>query len=226
MVVLAALTACALSGFAAQTATAATCVGSCGTLGANGDVTAPPGSSTYGWISTYGGVSGAGEIAGVGGTNGSSFTTSTFNATSGQTLQYYFNYVSSDGQNQGGFIYEDYTSVQLLNTATNTSTMLFNARSEPTGLTVPGQNLPPIDPGVALTPSNSVMNTGTGTLGSQSDTIYDSGLAYSGLQIGSTPIEDGVPEPASWAIMLLGIGTIGCVLRTARHQDGMALAAA
>src|SRR5512135_2998838 len=90
-------------------AVAGTCVGACGSLGANGDVTASPsGAAQYGWISTYGGVDGVGQLPSVLGTDGSTFTTSAFSATAGDNLQYYFNFVTSDGQNgPGQFIYED-----------------------------------------------------------------------------------------------------------------------
>jgi hypothetical protein len=47
------------------------------------------------------------------------------------------------------------------------------------------------------------------------DTAYDSGLAFSGPQVPST-IASGVPEPATWATMLLGVGCIGAGLRTRR----------
>ena len=110
---------------------AAVCVGQCGVLGANGDVTAPSAGLTYGWISTFGGPTGGGQIASVGGTNGSSFITTSFVATAGQNLHYSFNFVSSDGQSQPGtFIFEDYAFVELIDLANGGSTtMLFNART-------------------------------------------------------------------------------------------------
>jgi hypothetical protein len=37
---------------------------------------------------------------------------------------------------------------------------------------------------------------------------------------------NAVPEPATWAMMLLGVGMIGAGLRTARRKNDMALAAA
>lgn len=249
-----------LSGVAAGQASAAVCIGACGSLGANGDVVAPPdGSPTYGWISTFGGVIGAGQIAGVGGTDGSSFTTNAFSANAGDNLQYYFNYVSSDGQDAPGqFIFEDYTFVELLDAATNNVVaMLFNARTEPSGSIVPGNGLPPISPGVTLTPASVPITLGSGPNGSPfwaplgthsgtcwgpgcgltgwirsdytigtggnykllfgvsnwGDEIYDSGLAYSGITIGGNPIPEDVPEPATWAMFLIGFAGLGAILR-------------
>lgn len=250
----------------AGAAAAATCVGSCGVSGANGDVTAPPGSATYGWVSTFGGVSGAGQLS-VGGTDGSSFTTSTFTAAAGDILNYDFNFVTSDGQDgPGNFVFEDYASVQLVDAGTgNLVAMLFNARAEPNLLGVPGAGLPAIDPGVTLTPAIAPILAGTGTQGNFAggpvwsplgdfsgwcwgagcgltgwvhsdftvqnggdyrlvfgvtnwgDTVYDTGLAYSGIQIGGHEIEDGIPEPATWALMLLGFGGAGAALRSRRR---------
>src|SRR3954463_12761809 len=92
------VTALAGASFPVGSASADTCVGNCGSLGANGVVTLSPfGTSTYQFISSSGGVTGAGQIPGVGGVNGSQFTTSAFSANSGDALQFYFNYVTSDG---------------------------------------------------------------------------------------------------------------------------------
>lgn len=251
--------ALALVGADAQ---AATCIGSCGVLGPDGDVTAPPNGATYGWVSTFGGVDGAGQLAGIGGTNGSTFTTSAFTANGGEALKYNFNFVSSDGQaGSGEFIYEDYGFVELIDANTNALVaMLFNARTEPGILAVPGNGLPPVDPGVTLSPATAMVQIGTGDgggplwspLGDSSgtcwglgcgftgwigsnytiandgdyrlvfgvsnwgDTAFDTGLAYSGIMIGEREIEDGfggVPEPASWALMIVGFGGVGAVLR-------------
>ena len=246
---------------AATGASAATCVGSCGSLTANGDVTAPPGGGAYGWISTFGGVDGVGQLPSVGGTDGSTFTTSAFDAAAGDSLTYNFNFVSSDGQNGAdGFIYEDYAFVQLVDADSgNLIAMLFNARTEPGGLISPGLGLPPVDPGVTLTPPTSPITLGTGDgggprwtpLGDYSgqcwgpgcgvtgwigsnykvasdgtyklvfgvtnwgDNIYDTGLAFSGIMVGDREIEDheAIPEPAAWAMMLLGFFGMGAVLR-------------
>jgi hypothetical protein len=44
--------------------------------------------------------------------------------------------------------------------------------------------------------------------------------------IGAFDLTLAVPEPATWAMMLLGVGMIGAGLRTNRRRNGMALAAA
>jgi hypothetical protein len=54
------------------------------------------------------------------------------------------------------------------------------------------------------------------------DTIFDSGLAYAGANIGGVVIPiGGVPEPASWGLMLLGFFGLGSALR-ARRQRALA----
>ncbi|MBO9499989.1 MAG: PEP-CTERM sorting domain-containing protein [Novosphingobium sp.] len=117
-------------------AQAASCVGNCGVSGADGVVTAPPSGSTYNWVSTRWGEMGAGQLPGYGGYNGSSYTTNSFYASAGTTLQFYFNYVTSDGPG-----YTDYAWAQL--TGANPVT-LFTARTVPDGSIVPGQDLPPV----------------------------------------------------------------------------------
>ncbi|MBL8769834.1 MAG: NF038132 family protein [Phenylobacterium sp.] len=261
---------------AGSTAQAAVCIGACGTLGADGDVTAPPGGSSYGWVSTAGGVTGKGQIDSVGGTNGSAFITSSFAANAGDNLHYDFNFVSSDGQSgEGSFIYEDYAFVQLVDAFSgDLIAMLFNARTEPAGLISPGLGLPPVDPGVTLTPPTSPLTLGSGAnggpvwspLGSYSgacwgpgcgltgwisadytvaedgdyrlvfgvsnwgDEIYDTGLAFTGIKVGGSDIGDhedpgddddgpgAVPEPDAWALMVLGFGGLGAMLRSGRRR--------
>jgi hypothetical protein len=49
------------------------------------------------------------------------------------------------------------------------------------------------------------------------DTRWNSGLAYAGANVGGTPIDTGnggVPEPATWAMMLMGMFGLGSMLRT------------
>ncbi|MEE2690478.1 MAG: NF038132 family protein [Pseudomonadota bacterium] len=125
---------------------AGVCVGNCGNSNAaDGVVTTPPSGSLYSWISTNGGVGGAGQLSGIGGTNGTSYTTDVFAATAGQELEYYFNYITSDGS---GFA--DYAWVQLLDNADNLVATLLTARTQPDGSIIPGFGLPAID--ATLTP--------------------------------------------------------------------------
>ncbi len=152
------------------------CVGTCGSLGANGVVTLSPyGSSAYQYVSTAGGVSGAGEISGVGGTDGSSLTTSVFSANAGDALKFYFNYVTSDGS---GFA--DYAWAALLD-ASNNPTYLFTARTEPSGTIAPGLGLPAN--AATLTPASVPIIPGGpvwSPLGGDSGACYASGCGYTG----------------------------------------------
>ena len=132
-------------GLAGEASAAAVCSGSCGALGANGVVTTSPEGGDYRWVSTDGGPSNSG--LGLGGeTNGSTYSF-TFDATAGDALQYFFNFVTSDG---GAF--GDYAWVDL--TGPSTAVTLFTARTTPTGDTVPGNGLPAISSAVEITPAS------------------------------------------------------------------------
>jgi hypothetical protein len=228
-------------------ASASSCIGNCGVLGANGVVVAPPGGGTYGYVTTSGGVSGAGQISGVGGINGSEFTTSLFSAAASDNLQFNFNFVTSDG---GEFA--DYAFAELLDGSLSHVAWLFTARTQPSGDTSPGAGLPTNDS--TLTPSTSaiigdgpswsplggssgscyaagcgytgwiqsdytVLSAGTYALRfgvtNWTDDLYDTGLAYAGANIGGTVIDTGggVPEPTTWALMIMGFGLAGTMLR-------------
>ena len=242
----------------AGAAAASSCVGSCGTGGPDGVVTAPPNGAGYRWISTNGGGAGVGQIAGVGGTDGSLFTSTSFSANAGDVLQFYFDYVTSDGQQPGGTNYEDYTWAQLQTSIGDPVAMLYTARTEAAGTIVPGSGLGPIS--ATLTPSSVPIIPGAPTwspLGGSSgtcwgpgcgytgwvkseftiaqagtyqlalgvtnfvDTAYDSGLAFNGLTIANKPIDDdpgGVPEPAAWALMIIGFFGAGAAVRRRRAE--------
>ncbi|MBK6660300.1 MAG: NF038132 family protein [Proteobacteria bacterium] len=112
-----------------------TCLGTCGTLAADGDITLSPyGSPRYAYLTTNGstahGVSPLAIVESGGGgaefsqTNGSSYTSAPFTLADGQDLRAYFNYVSTDGK---GF--DDYAWARLVNGNGNTAAWLFTARS-------------------------------------------------------------------------------------------------
>ena len=131
-------------GMAGEASAAAVCTGNCGILGANGVVTASPEGGDYRWVSTELGVSMSG--LGLGGeTNGSTYSF-TFDGTAGDPLEFFFNFVTSDGS---GFA--DYAWVDL--TGPSTAVTLFTARTTPSGATVPGFGMPPISPGVTVDPA-------------------------------------------------------------------------
>ena len=163
--------------FSGSSVQAATCLGNCGTsVATDGVVTIPVGFSSVSWISTSGGTDGAGQLSGVGGTNGTSFTSTTFSATAGQTLQYYFNYITSDGS---GF--PDYAWVQLQTSVGNPVALLLTAQTQPSGSIIPAPLLPPTSPGVTLTPSSVPIIPGGpawSPLGSSSGSCWAAGCGY------------------------------------------------
>jgi hypothetical protein len=155
------------------------CTGNCGTLGANGVVTLSPfGNPAYKYVTTSGGISGVGGLSGIGGTNGSVLQTSTFGANAGDALDFYFNYVTSDG---AGFA--DYGWVKLVNASDLSSIVLFTARTTTSGDTVPGFGLPGIAPGVTMVPpSTAIIHGGPAwsPLGGYSGACYNVGCGYTG----------------------------------------------
>lgn len=157
--------------------------GNAGTGSPNGHVSAPPApveGSGYYYVSTYKGTNGVGALPSVGGTgnptNGSTLTTGLFNANSGDVLNFYFNYVTSDGAG-----YADYAWARLLDSDANQVALLFTARTTPGGSTVPGFGMP--DPGATLTPADVSINAGApqwSQLGGSSGTCYDTGCGSTG----------------------------------------------
>lgn len=152
------------------------CEGNCGTSPADGVVTLSPfGSSEYGWISTTDGVSTNG--LGVGSeTTGSIITSPSFSADEGDELNFFFNYVTSDG---AGF--SDYAWAELLDSSMDTGSQLFTARTSADGNTVPGFGLPEPDADVTLSPEATPIIPGGpewSPLGSDSGDCYASGCGY------------------------------------------------
>jgi len=208
--VAAVLAALSFASLAAPDASAVTVVGSAGTLGPNGVVTAPPaGGPTYGWVSTWGGVLGAGLPyivpginGGIGNTNGSTLRSDPFAAAAGDGLQFYFNYVTTDG---AGFA--DYGWARLLDTSFNEVALLFTARTKPTGSIVPGFGMPL--PAATLTPASVPIIGGAplwAPLGGSTGTCFNAGCGYTGwiqadysvLAAGTYIVEFGV---TNWSDM-------------------------
>jgi hypothetical protein len=157
-----------------------TCNGSCGTDGADGVVSLSPiGTSQYAWTSTNGGITGVGGLpTGALGseTDGSTLATPVFSATAGTALNFYFNYVTSDGS---GFA--DYAWAELFTSTGTPSALLFTARTEPSGTIVPGTGMPA--PLATLIPSSVPIIPGGpawSPLGSSSGACYAAGCGYTG----------------------------------------------
>jgi hypothetical protein len=177
------LAALAVAGAPAQ---ASDCIGNCGTTaGGIQDgviVPAPTGDGSYQWVSTFGGQFGAARIAGFegGATNGSELISDPFFAAAGQKVAFWFNYVTSDGST-----FADYGFSQLLKTSGTPNTVnLFTARTRPTGVIVPGFNLPDVE--AELTPANVFIIPGGPTwspLGGSSGACFggfNGGCGYTG----------------------------------------------
>ena len=176
-------------------------VGNAGSGTADGDVSAAPtpgGGYTY--VSTADGLTGVGALAGVGGpgepTDGSTLTTSVFAAAAGDVLNFFFNFVTSDG---AGFA--DYAWAQLLDATDTQVALLFTARTTPGGSSVPGFSMP--SPAATLIPAsvNIIPNaTNWSALGTDSGSCFATGCGstdwvqslYTVASAGSYKLQFGV----------------------------------
>lgn len=173
-----------ISGFASRASADAipsgwTCSGSCGSLGADGVVSlSPTGNPSYQYVTTTNSTATAILPSGPLGseTNGSTLATSIFSATAGTNLNFYFNYITSDG---AGFA--DYAWAELYSSTNTPVALLFTARTEPTGSIVPGTGLPA--PAATLNPSSVPIIAGGpawSPLGSSSGECFSAGCGYTG----------------------------------------------
>jgi hypothetical protein len=224
-----------------------TCTGNCGTAGADGVVPlAPNGGTRYGWVSTnlsteqvsLPGVGGVGE-----GTTGSTLRSTAFTAEAGATLDFRFNYTTSDGAG-----YADYAWARLLDGSNNAVALLFTARTSDDGNAIPGVAMPA--PVATLTPPSVAIiagDTNWSALGPNADECYDVGCGTTGwvqstfsiasagiyrLEFGVTNWDDEdfqsglafdairldgnplpVPEPASYAMLLAGMTLLGAAAK-------------
>lgn len=157
-------------------------VGNAGQFSAqDGVVTLAPGFGSYQWISTAGSPSGTGILptgATEQETNGSFMRTPTFSAGVGDALDFYFNYITSDGAQ-----YTEYAWAGLFDSAGTFVQYLFTARTTTSGNTVPGFGLPGLGAGVTLTPASTAIISGGpafSPLGSSSGECYSTGCGYTG----------------------------------------------
>jgi len=175
------------------------CSGNCGTSGPDGVVTSPPSlGPNYQYITTAGqpnlGVANPGSLGLGGERSGSRLDTSVFTVASGDSLGFFFNYVTSDG---AGFA--DYAFVRLLNLTAKTSDVLFTGRTIAAGNTVPGVGLPGIAPGVTLNPTSTAIIPGGpvwSLLGGDSGRCFSAGCGYTGwIQMNYT-----LPTPGNYQL--------------------------
>jgi hypothetical protein len=153
-----------------------TCTGNCGTLGADGVVglSGLAGSTQHAFVSTANGVGGVGLELGFE-TTGSRWNFSFTTVNANTNLSFRFNYVTSDG---AGF--SDYGFATLTGVGP-TPVNLFNARTTPSGNTVPGFGLPSID--ATIIPSSTPIIGGApswSALGASSGSCFDEGCGYTG----------------------------------------------
>lgn len=150
-----------------------------GSSAADGVVTLAPGFGNYQWISTNGGVPAAGVLpVGPTGqeTNGSSLNTPTFAVNAGDKLNFYFNFITSDGD-----AFTEYAWAGLFQGSSTFDSYLFTARTTPSGDTVPGFGLPGLGAGVTLTPSTTAIIPGGpafSPLGGASGACFSTGCGY------------------------------------------------
>ncbi|WP_232848363.1 NF038132 family protein [Bowmanella yangjiangensis] len=154
--------------------------GNYGSTAGDGDITTSPfGSAQFGYVSTDNGVSGLG-LPGVGGSGspelGSVALSPVFAANAGDSLEFFFNYVTSDGAE-----YSDYAWARLLDSAMNQVALLFTARTTNGGNTVPGFSMP--NPEATLSPGSTPIvggNPDWSILGSDSGSCFATGCGYTG----------------------------------------------
>ena len=157
----------------------ATCTGSCGTLAtSDGVVSTPPPGGTYAYVSTAGaptlGTAGL-QLAGT--TNGSILVLAPITVAAGTVLEFWFDYVTTDGG-----AYADYAWADLLNAGDlSRAAMVFTAQTNASGNTFPGAALPAVT--ATLAPAGGGVVAGApafSVLGSDSSTCYAAGCGYTG----------------------------------------------
>ncbi len=169
------------NGFEAGIPAGWTCNGVCNTLPADGVVPlSPAGFSRYGFVASRSDSPTGLALPGVGGagspSTGSRLRSVAFSANAGDDLEFFFNFVTSDG---AGFA--DYAWARLLDGSLNEVAVLFTARTTPGGNTVPGFSMPPLV--ATIDPDEVVVTPGApnwSALGGSSGSCFDTGCGHTG----------------------------------------------
>lgn len=156
-------------------------VGNAGSGDADGDVlSAPTANGNYTYVSSASGISDVGALDGVGGDgkpiDGSTLTTAAFSVDVGDALEFFFNYVTSDGAG-----YSDYAWARVLDSNDAQTALLFTARTTPGGSSVPGFEMP--NPEATLIPASVDIQaeaTNWSALGDNSGACFSAGCGSTG----------------------------------------------
>jgi PEP-CTERM motif len=93
-----------------------------------------------------------------------------------------------------------------------------------TGTLLASISLPPNAPGCPaygadFCPFSPVGVTFAGTAESVSFAGVENQIVFDDITFGSSTVGGGVPEPATWSLMLIGVGCLGATLRGARRKS-------
>jgi hypothetical protein len=110
-------------------------------------------------------------------------------------------------------------SVSAYSGLNGTGTLLGSIALSPNAGSCPGYS-------AAFCPFSPAGVNFSGTAESIAFSGVENQIVFDDVTFGSSTVGGGVPEPATWAMMLLGVGMIGTGLRTMRRKNDMALTAA